>query len=236
MRHDEILAIIATEGVDAGNAGRAAELRGDDPFLDRVQVGGLVRFADEVFAFRRDVAAVTLQPRFAVAVPNLVQLAQFDRPHEDIAEAGRDRPHLRHYPLREALFGRTEPFGDLLAREVDIGAVREHGGDLGKAVPVERARVIEAGNAGERGFDRERYLPLYLIRRQRRGHHVYLDLVVGDVRDGIDREALERERAEQRCDPGEEQDEPSALNGEGDEATNHRINPCPFRRPCRVRP
>jgi hypothetical protein len=85
-----------------------------------------------------------------------------------------------------------EPLIDLLTREENVGPVREHGRDLREAVARERARVFEAGNAGQRGLDAEGDLLFDFERRQRRCPRVDLNLVVGDIRHRVDREARRR--------------------------------------------
>ena len=219
--HDEIFLGVAAEGVDAGQPGRALELRRDDPVLHGAQVGRLVGLADEVIAFGRDVAAVGLQAGLAVAVTDLIQLAVLDGPHEDVAEPGGDRPHLGVHALGQVFLRGPQPLGDLLAREVDVGLFSEDGRDLGEAVAAERAGIFEAGDAGERGLDREGDLLLDLIGRERRGDDVDLHLVVGDVGNGVDRQLAQRADPEQCRGDGEKQDEPALLDGEGDDASDH---------------
>ena len=92
---------------------------------------------------------------------------------------------------------------DLLAREIDVGALGEHGGDLREAVARQRARAFEARRAGKRGLDREGDLLLDLDRRKRRRDGVDLHLVVGDVGNGVDRQLCQRKRAEARDDDAE---------------------------------
>ena len=162
--NDEIFLGVAAKGVDASQTRRALELRRDDPVLHGPQVGRLVGIADEVIALRRDVAAIALQAGFAVAVTSLIQLAVFDRPHEDIAEPGRDRPHLRVHALRQVFLGGPQALRDLCPCEVDIGLLGENSRDLSEAVAAERPCIFEAGDAGERSLDGKGDLFFDLVR------------------------------------------------------------------------
>ena len=76
---------------------------------------------------------------------------------------------------------------DALAREVDVGAVLEHDGDLRQPVARDRARVVEPRQARHRRLDRERDALLGLERRIAGRLRVDLHLHVGDVGNGVDR-------------------------------------------------
>ena len=219
--HDEIFLGVAAKGVDPRQSFRAFELRRDDPILDGAQIGCLIGLADKVIAFRRDVAAVSLQPGFAVAMTNLIQLAVLDGPHEDVAEPGRDRPHFGVHALGKVFLRSPQPLGHLLSGKVDIGLFIKYGRDLGEPVAAERTSIFKAGDAGERGLDRERDLLLDLIGGEGRSDDVDLHLVVGDVGNGVDRELAQRADAEQSRGDREKQDKPALLDGEGDDATDH---------------
>ena len=184
--NNEVFLGIAAKGVDPGQPLRALELGGDDPVLDGTQVGCLVGVVDEMIALGRDLAAVALQPRLSVAVANLIQLTVFDGPHEDIAEPGRDRSHFGVHTLGKVFLCGPQPLRHLLTGKVDIRLLGKDGRDLSEAVAAERTGIFEAGDAGERGFDRERDLLLDLVGRKRGCDDVDLDLVVGDVGNGID--------------------------------------------------
>ena len=57
---DEVLALEPTQRVDAGDTLDALYLWRDDPVLDGMEVGRLVRLADEAVAFGGDIAPVWL--------------------------------------------------------------------------------------------------------------------------------------------------------------------------------
>ena len=224
---DVVLLDVAADRIDAGDARHALELRPDDPVLHRAQIGGALDLAVEPLALGREVGAVALPARARRrARAASVGAAILDRPHVDLAEAGRDRPHPRLGARRQARRGLEQPLADLLAREVDVGALAEDRRDLREAVARERARVFQARDAGERGLDRERDLLLDLDRRQRRRDGVDLHLVVGDVGHGVDRQPRQRTGAERGRDGAERDDEPAAADGEIDDALDHAQCSC----------
>jgi hypothetical protein len=110
---------------------------------------------------------------------------------------------------------------DLLPREVNAGLVAEHRRHLGKAVAGERARVFEGRRTGQDIFDLERDLLFHLDRRQRRGDGVDLDLVVGDVRHGIDRQLVERPDAKRAGNRGQQHDEPAVTDRKVEDFLDH---------------
>ena len=65
---------------------------------------------------------------------DLTQLAVFDGPHEDIAKARGDRPHLGVHAFGKVFLGSSQAFRDLRTRKVDIGLFTENCCDLGKAI------------------------------------------------------------------------------------------------------
>ena len=81
-----------------------------------------------------DIAGIALQAGFAVAVMDLIQFAVFDGPHEDIAQACGDRPHLGIHAFRKVFLCGSQAFRDLRPRKVDIGLFTENCCDLGKAI------------------------------------------------------------------------------------------------------
>ena len=144
-----------------------------------------------------------------------------DGAHEDLAEAGGDRPHRGLDAGRQLLARLLEALVDELAGEVDVRAVLEDDRDLRQAVARERARVVESRQAGHRGLDREGDALLDFERRVAGRLGVDLHLDVGDVRHGVDRQALvvvdaERGHAEHG---GEHQ--PALVDGEPKNAVEH---------------
>ena len=64
---DVVLLHVAADRIDAGDALHALELRADDPVLHRAQIGGALELVREALPFGREVAAVALPARLAVA-------------------------------------------------------------------------------------------------------------------------------------------------------------------------
>ena len=109
-----------------------------------------------------------------------------------------------------------QALADALAREVDVGAVLEHDGDLRQPVARHRARVVEPRQARHRGLDRERDALLGLERRVAGRLRVDLHLHVGDVGNRVDREVLIVVGAERRERGDGEQHEPAVADGASD--------------------
>ena len=110
---------------------------------------------------------------------------------------------------------------DLVAREVDVDVVLEDRRDLREAVARERARGLESRDAQERRLHDEGHLLLDLEGRERGSDRVDLDLVVGDVRDSVDRQALELEQANGSDDRREHDDQPAVLDREVEQGFEH---------------
>ena len=72
----------------------------------------------------------------------------------------------------------------------------EDDGDLGETVAGEGARVVEFGQAGHRGFDGVGHALFGFERGVTGCLGVDLDLDVGDVGDGVDRQPLKIDDAE----------------------------------------
>jgi hypothetical protein len=202
------LPLVSTGGIDLDNSGHLAQLRLDDPVLNGPQIA---------WAERR--AAVCLRA-----------LLGLHRVQEDLAEAGRDRPHRDFDAGRQLILQLLDALIDKLPGKVDVGAVLEHDGDLAQPVTRERAGVIEPGQAGHRGLDREGDPLLGLQRRIARRMAVDLDLDIGDVGHRIDRQKREIPRAE-RCNAEcEQHDQPALPDRKGEQGVNHdRPRPCPSR-------
>ena len=201
-----VLLDVAADGIGAGHTGHRLHLRPDDPVLNGTQVHGPPEVIRQTLAVRGQIGTIALPSGLAVTNGDTFAGRRvFDRPPVNLAQAGRNRPHLHLNARRQITFRFSEPFGHLLAGEVDIGLVGEDRRDLGEAVARERAGGFEAWRAGERGFDRERDLFLDLDRRQRGSHSVDLDLDIGHVRDSIDRQLGQRPRARNRRSDGQQQ-------------------------------
>src|SRR3546814_5306591 len=87
------LLYIAANRIHPGKARRVFEQRCDDPVLGCAQISRLIGFADKAITFRRDVAAIGLDARFAGSVCVLVAMLQMDGPHIDLAQARRSEEH-----------------------------------------------------------------------------------------------------------------------------------------------
>jgi hypothetical protein len=177
-------------------------------------------------------AAVALQARCAVRAGLLA--CEMHRPHRDLAEPGGDRTDARLDALGQAAADFGQTLADLLAREINVGAFGEHGGDLREAVARQRARAFQAGRAGQRGLDREGDLLLDFDRRQRGRDGVDLNLLVGDVGHRVDRQPGQPIDAEHGGDGAEGDDNPAAIDGKIDDRSNHvsarpRLRPFPAR-------
>src|SRR3546814_7622604 len=95
----------------------------------------------------------------------------------------------------------------LLAREIEIGVVGKDRRNLAEAIARDRARRLEPGNAGKRDFDRISDQLLDFDRRKTRVNRIDLNLLVGDVGDGVDRQLGELPDSETRDDEEEERSE-----------------------------
>src|SRR3546814_9920507 len=75
-------------------------------------------------------------------------------------------------------------------------------------VTAQRTGIFEAGNAGERGLDRKGDLRFDQFGRQGRRGNIDLNLVVGDVGHGVDRQATDRPASDDGGDHRHQQDKP----------------------------
>ena len=213
----------AADGVGAGDARHRLHLRADDPVLHGAQVHGALEIVGQTFAFRRQIPAVGLPSRLAVAHRRGgAGLFVFDGPPVDLAEPGRNRPHPDVDARRKAGLGVVDPLRHQLPREVDVGAVGEHRRDLREAVPRKRPRRFQSRYSRERGLQRDGDLLLDLDRRKRRRDGVDLHLDVGHVRNGVDRELRQRPETGRGGDERDEQDEPPAPYRKVDDPLDHR--------------
>ncbi|CRR38506.1 hypothetical protein PAERUG_E15_London_28_01_14_08936 [Pseudomonas aeruginosa] len=196
VRMHAVFLDVAADRIDTGQPRAGAHLRRDDPVLHGAQVGrALFRRAQQV-AFRRAVDLAGLPAGFTgLGQPGRIERGEVHRPHQHLAEAGGDRRQHRRRTIGQVFRCLAHAFGHLLAGEVDVGGIGEDRGDLREAIARQRTRGGQAGNAGQRGFQRIGHLPFDLLRGQRRGHRVDLHLAVGDVRHGVDRQLAQLEQA-----------------------------------------
>ena len=194
-----ILTLVAADGVDLGDTARVAKLGPDDPVLKRAQVFG----------------------RIGLAVGTSCTLLGLDRIQEDLPEAGGDRAKFRGDAGGKLTEGALEALIHQLACEIDVGAVVEDDGHLAQPVSRNRAGVLKARNACDGGLDGEGDALFGLQRRIAGGFGVDLNLDVGDVRSGVDRQALEAPDADGAGQEDEPHDRPSEADRKGDDTFKH---------------
>ncbi len=199
IRRDVHLTLEATDGVDLGHAGHVAQLRPDHPVLQGAQVGGGVR------------RAIGLA-RLGIGV---------DGVHEDLAEAGRDRAQLRIQAVGNLRFDLLQAFGDLLAGEVDVGAVLEDHGHLREPVARQRAGLLHRRQAGHHRLHRVGDALFGFQRRVTGGRGIDLHLDVGDVRGGIDRQLGEAPAADDDQHQRQGHHQPAMGDGGAEDALKH---------------
>ncbi len=223
-----VLLHVAAVHVDLGDARDALQLRPDDPILDGAEIAREVAIAPQQLTFGRAIAAIGLPARFAGAGRGVhpARMGVLDRPHHDLPEAGRDRPHGRARAGGKPIVGRRQAFRDLLAREIDVDAIGEDRRHLREAVARERPRVLQTRNPGERGFDRERHLLLDLDRAECGRRRVDLHLAIGDVGHGVDRQVAEGNHAERGDGRDQRHDRGAMANGKPENAFEHRAPQC----------
>ncbi len=196
VRMHAVFLDVSTDRIDAGQPRAGTHLRRDDPVLHGTQVGGTFFRRAQQIAFRRAVDLASLPAGFTrLGQPGRIERGEVHGPHQHFAEAGGNRRQHRRRAIGQVFRCLAHAFGHLLAREVDVGRIGEDRGDLREAIARQRTRGGQAGNAGQRGFQRIGHLPLDLLRRQRRCHRVDLHLAVGDVRHRVDRQLAQLEQA-----------------------------------------
>src|SRR3546814_12516067 len=99
-------------------------------------------------------AQVGRGPRRAIGFARLRR--RVDRIHEDLAKTGRDRSHLGLQPFRDLRLDLLQSLGHLLARDVQLGAVPAHHGDLRQPVASQRTGVVHFQQAAPDRTDRHR--------------------------------------------------------------------------------
>ena len=144
-----------------------------------------------------------------------------DGPHQNLAKPCRDRRQVGLDTLRKTLARLGHPFSDLLSGEVDVRLIGENDGDLAEAVATQGAGRGEAGNACHGRFKGIGDLSFDLFGRQRRRDGGDLNLPVGDVGHGVDRELRQFEQAKRGDERRNKDDEPSEADGSLDESFEH---------------
>ena len=220
-----ILFLKTADRFDAGDPRHGPELRTNEPVLHRPEVGRALESGRETRALGREIAPIALPAGLAVldGCP-LARRLIMDRPHVNLAKAGRDRPHARHGSRRQVLFRLHQTFIDLLAGKIDVDLIVEDGGYLREAVARKRSRVFKPGDAGERGLERKGDLLFDVIGRERGGDRIDLHLNIGDVGHGVDRQLGHRPAAEGGSGKGEQHHKPALVNRKGKNARDHDID------------
>jgi len=133
---------IAADRVDSGQAWGVLQEWRDDPVLDCTQIGCLVGLADKPLPLGRYIASVGLNAGLPGGVAILLSVCQMNRPHQDVAEAGGDRPHLWPDVLGKALLCASQPLCDLRPGEIDVGGLGEDRRYLREAIAAKRPCVF----------------------------------------------------------------------------------------------
>ena len=197
-RHMKLLHI-AADAVDLRDPGHGADLRPDHPILQGPEIRG--------------------RKRGAVGLPG--PRLRLHGPHEDLAETRGDGPHLRLDTRGQSALGLLNTLVDEAPREIDIGAVLKDHGDLGQPIAGERAGFLQARQARDYGFDGEGDALLDLQGGIARHLGVDLDLDVGDVRDGVDGQALVVVNPQHGHGEGGKKNQPALFDGKFQEAFKH---------------
>ena len=148
---------------------------------------------------------------------------RFHGEHEHLAQRCGDRRHAAADAFRQIDEDAVQPFGHLLTRPVDVGAILKIDGHVDQTVLGHRAQHALVGDAQHLHFDRDRNAGLDLFRGHARRFHDHLDLGAGDVGEGIDRQTLEGEPAGGGQQGGSQQHEQPLGERELDQAIEHLI-------------
>ena len=147
------------------------------------------------------------------------------RDQHDLAHDRCHRRHLRDYPLGQLLSHDVETLAHLLAVQVDVGAPIELDVDDGEADAGDRTHPRHTGHAVHGGLDRERDKGLDLLRSQalRLRHQRHGRAI--EVREHVDRERTQRQRAVDDEQPGQCQHENPVPQAACDEEVEHAARP-----------
>jgi len=115
---------------------------------------------------------------------------------EDLPGGRRERPEARLDAVRHV--DAAEPLAHLLAREVEVGAVVEGEGHVRESEDRHRTHAREAGQAVQLLLDRQRDLPLDLLGGVAGEERDHVDLRVGELGEGLDRQVPEGEHPRHR--------------------------------------
>ena len=200
----------APEAIDLIDARQAAQLRGDQPVLERAKAGQVILALDQLCLA---ILAASFHPRPGIRMLRAVE-PRFQGVLVDLAQAGGDRPHLRLGSLGQTVLGLGQPFEDDLPGEVRVNVVLENDYHLRQAGLGGASDLPDLGQTAHFDLDRHRDEALDLAGRQagrlRQDHHLY----VGGVGERIDRQLLPgQDASHQQKARGQDHHEP-LLEGE----------------------
>lgn len=199
-RHFVLLEVTA-ETVDLDNARNARQLSFDDPVLNRAKLHRIV----SLLASGRHVERI------------LVYFTQ----------SGRNGHHFGHAQFGWNFAGHgLNLLVDELPRIEDRHALLEYDRHHRQTETRHRADLLHMHDVAHGDLDREGDKLLDLLRRQRGRHGDDLNLVVGDVGHGIDRQGQHRIHPAGKQTKGGQADENFFRNGKADYGMEHRIGSC----------
>ena len=151
-----------------------------------------------------------------------VKAAAFDGVLVDLAERRRQRAQLRFQPARDAVARLAQPLVHQLPRQQRVHGVLEDHGDHGQAVLRDRAHLERVRQAHQRRFQRKGDELLGLNGRHARRGGDHRHLVVGQIREGVDRDLRRRVQPEADERGQAQQGRPRMVEAEVDESFDHQ--------------
>jgi hypothetical protein len=191
--------------------GRRNDLKGSHLSAERIDVGDTL---DREESRADDPVEHTTQLHVVVALA-------FDEEHVDIREWHRDRSETTLDALRQLREDLADALRDLLARPVNVGAVREIDRDDGERVFGQRSQHCLAGNPPDFRFERVGDALFDLAGSHPGSLDDDLDLGVRDVREGIDGEIAKGANADAGEDERENDEKEALRERELDEVSEH---------------
>jgi hypothetical protein len=143
------------------------------------------------------------------------------RPHIDFAQPRRNCAHARIGPFGQAFLGFRQTLIDLGAGEVNIHVIMENCRDLAESVARDGAGALQARNTSQRRLDRESHLLFDFHRREGGRGGVDLDLHIGNVGDGVNRQVLKRIKPKARHGGCEQRHQVAVMKRELQDALDH---------------
>ena len=126
----------------------------------------------------------------------------------DLPEPGRNRPHLGlAVALGDGLARLAQPLTEHLTRPPDLRSLLEDNGDDREPEARQRAHLLDLGDAAHGLFHGHREEAFNLLGTQPRRLGQDLDLYVGDVGNGVDRQLKDGAEPRHRHDEHEDEDE-----------------------------